>query len=274
MSGETRATLMATIMMDRWWHVSSPDRLIVNDAWGDKFIALSKRSREEVKGVILYADVADKSIEMNNYDVVIDANLPCWPNPKTLKRMISRFNVLEECIHAGFVDHNVYMSDQFVPDELFSMMPLPLVLKLGNVHRGEGKWLLNSRNDLPSIIHNHPDPGIFSIEPFFKGTSIRSLIIGDDTFGIRVENDRSWIKNSEGADVYEHELSQSMIDHSRSVAKHFGLEIAGVDYIVNVEGEHFLEINYCPGITGFENIERCAKSFFMKKMREVEAACK
>lgn len=251
---------MATILMDHWWHVSSPDRLIVVD----DTIRLSKRSRDIVKGVVLYADVSDKSIEMNNYDVVINANLPCWPDPNVLKKMIDRFDVLEECIHAGFVRHTTYMSDQFHPDEFSMMGTYPLVMKMGNVHRGEGKWLLNDINDVPIIT------GRFSIEPFFKGTSIRSLIIGDDTFGIRVENDRSWIKNSEGADVHEHKLSNEMIDHSRAVAKHFGLEVAGVDYVVNDDGMHFLEVNIFPGITGFEDIEKCAKSFFMKKMGEVE----
>lgn len=260
-AGEFKVSMPLVFSFDHWQHTSTAERLIVSNIDDRDCVIRQRRPNDAVWGVVLYADVEDKSIELNNINVVIERNIPCWPNPHVLKKMLDRYDVLLECSQAGFIDHDIFVDDKFTTTPL---LHFPHVLKMGNVHRGEGKYLINDVSDYPSIT------GKFSIEPFFKGDSIRSLIIGDDTFGIKVDNETSWIKNSSGADINEYKLSNEIIDHSRQIAKHFGLDVAGVDYIVNKEGHHFLEINQYPGLSGFDHIQDSAKKFLKERMIKIE----
>jgi len=251
--------------MDNWQHSSTAERLIVREG----LVYRERRPNDPVDGIIHFADLVDKDIERNNYQVVIDSGLHCWPNPKVLLRMIDRYDVLDECVRSGFIDHEIHINTQLDTDALYDMFDFTksgkLVVKMGNVHRGEGKFLIENVEQFPAVTSR------FSIESYFEGISVRSLIIGGDTFGIRVENDRSWIKNSAGADIDDYELSKELIEHSRNVAYNFELDVAGVDYIVEKDGNFkLLEINFCPGVSGSDRIEECAKEFFKKKMREIE----
>jgi hypothetical protein len=174
--------------------------------------------------------------------------------------MIDRHYVLSQCVGAGFVSHNVV---QTYYDENLKFN-FPVVLKTGNSHRGHDKYLIFD-NKFPTW------DGIATLEPYFNGESVRILIIGNDIFGLKLENHESWIKNASGAEVYPFNPSNALISHAKAVAKFWGLEIAGVDYILEDNGSfHFLEINQFPGIAATDEIVEAAKKFLSKIMDDIE----
>lgn len=256
LSGECRVTLKAVFSTEKWEHTASASGFMVVRPG---VVRRVNRSREEIKGALFYADMDDKDLERSNLQIFHDTGLPCWPPPGVLLRMIDRSKVLQECYRAGLVDHEVSF-----PKTREEITYFPSVLKLGNVHRGEGKLLLRSPEDIPECL----DP-CSSLEPYFKGSSVRVFVIGDTSFCAEVTNEGSWVKNSPGADASLVPGNLELVLHARSVALHFGLELAGVDYIVGPEGFHFLEINQFPGFYGLDEVEEEAFRFFKSKMAEV-----
>src|SRR5690606_8530149 len=209
---------------------------------------------------IHYADVSDKSIEEDNLKLIIDNNIPCWPNPNTLLKMTDRHSVIMECVEYGLVNHNIFQSDEFAYQIKF-----PFVLKVGSEHRGIGKFLIRSVKDIPEW------DGMATMEPFFEGESVRILIIGQDTFAFKVTNSTSWIKNGPGADIEKVSVNDDIINHAKDASRYFGLDIAGVDYIVENDGKfHFLEINQYPGLGLFDDTEACSKIFLKERMSDVQ----
>ena len=112
---------------------------------------------------------------------------------------------------------------------------------------------------------------IATAEPFFHGESVRILIIGERSFGIKFTNEISWIKNSVGSDIemWDNPLP-SLIAHARAVAQYFKLEIAGVDYILTPTSFHFLEINQFPGVNSSDETAFAAMEFLKEKMEIIE----
>jgi hypothetical protein len=220
-----------------------------------------EKIHEKLSGVIFYADMDDKSIEIHNLMLLRDNLVPCWPDPRILLLMADRHKVLEKCVEYGFVNHRI-VQGKF---EDKPRLDFPFVLKTGTQHRGEGKYLIKSESDIPEW------EGIASLEPFFEGDSIRVLIIGKNLFCIKLKNDKSWIKNSAGSDFdFIEKLPDALIDHALSVAYKFKLEIAGVDYILDKDKFYFLEINQFPGIGASDEIIDTARRFLNQKMDYVE----
>lgn len=267
LSGEPSFSTGLVYKTLNWDAIHSPVNLVsasnVVSSSNLSFFRRSNRHRESFAGCIHYCDVSDKNIEENNLNFIINNNIPCWPNPQALLRMVNRHIVIKEVFNNNLLNHNIFQI--FGPEKLFDY---PFVLKVGTDHRGIGKYLIKSRQDWPDF------KDLATVEPYFEGKSVRVLIIGDDIFGIETVNNSSWIKNSPGGDMIEYKLNDELIEHAIKVSKLFDLDVAGVDYIVNDDGFHFLEINQYPGLYGFDNIVKAANSFFMKKMSEIEEICK
>lgn len=268
LSGEWKVSMPAVFSMSNWQHSCTAERLEL------KAGKLYRRTQpsDPLKGVILYADLEKKDLERQNILNVISSRIPCWPNPGTLLRMIDRHTVFAECVAAGFVEHSTLqlLGGRFNPDDVDEMIVhgpgYPAVFKTGSAHRGEGKHLVHSKDEIPCW------EGVATIEPFFKGRSVRVLMIGRDAFGIEVTNNETWIKNAAGADIHEFKIPVELRYHANNVLNHFDLEVAGVDYIVLDNGEfHFLEVNQYPGFAGFDEVMDCAKVFLKEKMRMVES---
>lgn len=257
MSGEPSVSTTLAFSNPNWEHTSVPTKLIKSDL---NSVRRENRINEVLFGLIHYADVDDKSIEINNINLIINNNIPCWPNPNSLLRMVNRHAVLKECSDFGLLTHKICQSDKFT-----FQMKFPFVLKIGTQHRGINKFLISSVQDLPKW------DGIATMEPFFEGDSVRILKIGSEVFSFRITNDFSWIKNSPGAEIDIYNPSDELVQHALDCAKYFNLDVAGVDYIVENDGNfHFLEINQYPGLGVFEEIEEVGRRFIKQKMHEVE----
>lgn len=191
---------------------------------------------DDFRGVVYLADVRDKEIERHNLQALASSGVPCWPDPSTLLALSDRHAALARCVEAGLVEHPV-VQGVFSPEP---RLPFPYVLKVGNEHRGEGKHLIRQASDIPRW------EGIASMEPFFQGESARVLVIGERTFGVKIRNEQSWIKNSEGASFEPWSPTDAVAEHARRVARAVGLLIAGVDYVLDAQGFHFIEVNPFP----------------------------
>jgi len=260
MAGESRITLPLAFSRLNWNHTMSPDRLIYDKG----MVRRSRVFREDLKGIIFYADVDDKSIESNNLNFALKHNLNCWPNPSILLHMLNRHKVIAECVNNGFVSHKIFNNGTY--SDIIKELKPPFVLKVGTTHRGIGKFLINSENDFINSIEEE-----FTAEPFFIGDSVRALIIDNNIFGIKIINSSSWIKNSPGGEIVIIDLPNKLKEHALSISRYFNLEISGVDYVIDNSGNfHFLEINQYPGFCVSDEAESAAKVFFNKKMDDIE----
>lgn len=295
LSGEWKVSMPLVFSTKNWQHSCTAERLLMKNG----AVFRERQPRNSVKGLILYADLDDKNLERTNALTVINSRVPCWPNPGTLLRMIDRHSVLAECASSDFWHfHHGHNTLQLDMDDLMSRtsgdelvdavhelivqgghengVRYPAVLKVGNLHRGEGKRLVRSRDEFQRLFSTEPMKGVVTIEPFFEGSrSVRILKIGDRSFGIEVTNESSWIKNSAGADVHEFDFRTVPFihDHAMMVAEHFNLDVAGIDYVIDQAGQfRFLECNHVPGWTGFDEVLDASRTFLRTKMTEIEDA--
>jgi len=220
-----------------------------------------RSASDDFRGAVYFADVRDKDVERHNLRLFCDHAVPCWPDPAALLAVSERHAALARVVAAGLVDHPVVQA-QFSRQPL---LPLPYVLKIGDEHRGEGKVLIRSASDIPSW------EGIATMEPFFEGESVRVLLIGDCAFGVRIRNDDSWIKNSPGASVEAWEPDGAIVAHAQRAMRLFGLEIAGVDYVIDSNGFHFIELNPFPRVGLSKESIGVAREMFRGVMDAIEA---
>ena len=275
LAGEYTVSLPIVFQRKLWQHTLSACEFEFSDnSFHRKGIC------EDLIGLIFYADMDDKEKEQRNLELIIQYEVPCYPDPHILLSMIDRHVVLQDCYKAGLVNHNVEISlyEDFTSLNEIGTNPSrnwikenKLVVKTGNIHRGENKFLYDSYEKVEPWI------GLATIEPFFEGYSCRVLFIGDDFWLIRIDNEQSWIKNSPGASIVELQqcdLPEYIVNHARSVKKYFNLDIAGVDYVVNGEKFYFLEVNQFPDLNVSDDEIVVAKKFFCGMMDDIESRVK
>lgn len=258
LAGEFRVTQPLVFQHEPWQHTMTARRLVMNE---DGTYRRDNNFSDRLQGSIWHASVDNEEIRRANLQFFIDNDLPCWPNPKILLSLDDRHVVMNRCINAGLISHQVVQG----PMGIDIPFDYPFVVKTGNEHRGEGKHLVRNAEELPKW------DGTATIEPFFEGISCRVLFIGDKHYGIRFDNEDSWIKNSCGAELtLWPEIPQNIIDHAKRVRDLFGLEVCGIDYIAGKSSNHFLEYNQFPGLDIDDSIEPDVIQFFAAKMKEIE----
>lgn len=218
---------------------------------------------DDFRGCVYFADVRDKDIERHNLAVLAGSAIPCWPDAAALLAVSDRHAALGRCLSAGLVEHAVVQA-RWSREPL---LPFPYVLKVGDEHRGEGKYLFRSAADIVRW------DGVATMEPFFDGESARVLLLGADAFGVKIHNEGSWIKNSAGASFEAWAPDPAVVGHARKVMRLFDLEIAGVDYVIDRDGAHFIELNPFPRVGLSKESAEVARALFARRMDAIEAAC-
>lgn len=261
LSGEGGLTMKCVFHCDRWMHTCSPSKLVYENG----ILRRNLYPREDLKAVIVYADMNDKITELENLKNIKKSNTPCWPNIDSLIWMQSRARMMWMCIQEKLCDNVDIIKFE---DKHQVTREYPFVLKVGDSHRGQDKFLIE--NDDVWRQFTWDDEAI--IERFYHGDSTRALVIGDDVVGIKIDNDRSWIKNTSGAEVSTIQLSPQIIDHAKRCVKVFGLDLAGIDYIVKNTGEfNLLEVNQFPGLSNIsDEVDVCVEKFLNKKMNQLQ----
>ena len=116
------------------------------------------------------------------------------------------------------------------------------VAKWGEWHCGEnkerftGSWVAN-------------EPTLF--EAFITGEACRVQLIGDQSWQYRLGGD-DWRSSIHHRTAGEVPLDPELDEDASRLQGHFGLEIAGIDYMIGSDGgKHLLEVNHIPSITAF-----------------------
>ena len=125
----------------------------------------------------------------------------------------------------------------YVPAGLELTLEREQVLKWGNRHCGEDKV---------RAIGSVQVTNAAVIEPFVEGRSERVLVVGEHVWHLRYESS-DWRKNVR-ATVEEIAPDAKLVARARQTARHLGLAIAGVDYVVGESGATLLEVNAYPGL--------------------------
>lgn len=121
------------------------------------------------------------------------------------------------------------------------------VAKWGNWHCGENKerftgaWTCTE----PTVI-----------EQFVAGRAVRIMIVGDRHWQIGLTGD-DWRKSIHPDDARFTAVDPPLLDDTRRLGAHFGLEMVGVDYMIGDDGtRHLLEVNHIPNVTRFPEIRQ------------------
>ena len=86
-------------------------------------------------------------------------------------------------------------------------------------------------------------------EDFIEGEAVRIVLVGERAWQVRMAGD-GWLKSIHHPDSAFMPIDPELLDDTRRVAAHFGLEVVGVDYIVSSDGSrHLLEVNHVPNVT-------------------------
>jgi hypothetical protein len=119
------------------------------------------------------------------------------------------------------------------------------VAKWGNWHCGEDKARFSGAwtADQPTLF-----------EEYVEGEAVRIVLVGGRAWQVRMAGD-GWLKSIHHRDADFMPIDPELLDDSRRLAAHFGLEVIGVDYIVGPDGSrHLLEVNHVPNVTVFPGV--------------------
>jgi len=126
------------------------------------------------------------------------------------------------------------------------------VAKWGNWHWGENKERFNGswRGTEPAVI-----------EHFLEGDAVRIVIIGSQSWQIKLEGD-SWLKSIHADNAHFMPVDADLLADTQHIKSHFGLQLIANDYIVSPDGsKHLLEVNHIPNVTRFPEIWDAYKNY-------------
>lgn len=119
------------------------------------------------------------------------------------------------------------------------------VAKWGNWHCGENKVRFTESFTCTEAS---------VIEPFIPGASVRVVLIGDAVFQVRLAGE-TWLQSIHHQGAAFMPEDPALVEDTRALAAHFGLEMVGVDYQIAADGtRHLLELNHIPNVTVFPEI--------------------
>lgn len=167
LAGEYVVSMPIVFSKDNWGHSMSSIHL-------DYDLKLHRRNRiEDIKGIILFADLNNKQMEEHNLNSIITSKIPCYPDPNVLLDYMNRHCLHRKLIRIPGADNNpndyIYecghhgiagscgscrkLNIEHIPMILESRLKkhTKLVLKTGLNHRGENKYLLSNIEDFNQV---------------------------------------------------------------------------------------------------------------------------
>jgi len=127
-----------------------------------------------------------------------------------------------------------------------------VVAKWGTWHCGEdkSKFTGNWNSSETSVV-----------EEFITGEAVRIMLMGDKYWQIKLTGD-TWLKSIHHQDSVQMEVDPELLADSKNIAKHFNLQMVGVDYMVGSNDEKYLlEVNHIPNVTVFPFINEAFLEF-------------
>jgi hypothetical protein len=92
------------------------------------------------------------------------------------------------------------------------------------------------------------------LEPFIEGEAVRIHLMGERHWQIRLTGE-DWKKSLHGPGAGFMDIDPELLEDTRRLQEHFGLEMLATDYILAADGsKHLLEVNHIPNVTVFPEI--------------------
>lgn len=105
-----------------------------------------------------------------------------------------------------------------------------------NKHRFVGEWQASEST---------------TYEPFIVGEAVRIMIIGEQFWQIHLTGE-DWLKSIHHNEAGEMPADSLLVEDGFRIARHFQMEMVGIDYMVAHTGERYLlEVNHIPNVTVF-----------------------
>ncbi len=83
---------------------------------------------------------------------------------------------------------------------------------------------------------------------------MRVQVVGEAAWQFRLGGE-GWKKSIHGPDASLMDPDPELVEDTRRLQAHSGLEILGVDYIVGADGgKYLLEVNHIPSVTAFPEV--------------------
>lgn len=210
--------------------------------------------RRQGPGMLPVSHVLFHSIFDDDLDFIAGLALwggPCLPNPRAMLDCRLKIPCLIRALqYTRFGAGRGYVS----PDTPF-VTETERVAKWGNWHCGENKERFSGSWQSP-----HP----CLIEPFLPGRSVRVVLMGNQSWQIRLEGD-DWRKSIHADDATFMDPDPELVADSRAIAEAFGLEMLGNDYIVGDDGKKYLlEVNHIPNVTRFPELWAAYQEFALE----------
>lgn len=179
-------------------------------------------------------------------------NGPCLPNAKGMMDLRQRIPGLVRALSvskfSGIKRGMIIGEEEYFAES-------EVVAKWGIWHCGEdkNKFAGNWKSQETSVI-----------EEFISGEAVRIMIMGDQYWQIKLTGD-NWLKSIHHEDSKEMQLDDELLSDSQNIAKHFNLQMVGVDYMIGSNGKRYLlEVNHIPNVTVFPFINEAFLEFSEK----------
>ena len=167
-------------------------------------------------------------------------NGPCLPNAVGMMDLRQRIPGLVRSLKAStFANLNRGM---LIGKETYTAK-VDSVAKWGIWHCGEDKTKFNGEWQSPETC---------VIEDFVKGNAVRIMIVGNDYWQIQLTGD-TWLKSIHNTGAGNMQIDAELLQDSLNIAKAFGMQMIGVDYMIGDNGsKYLLEVNHIPNVTVFD----------------------
>ncbi|PDZ94831.1 hypothetical protein CON36_31665 [Bacillus cereus] len=205
-----------------------------------------------------------------------EKNFNLYPNPDFSLFIASRIEHLKEVDKITRFPLKRQGYDSLTDVSFVPNLSEQVVMKVGNFHCGENKWLLKAGTKVPVLKYKLRNEPVLFEEFVPNGRSIRIGIVGDpnkeENFFIsehknseyaKYNPSTSWIKNIapiEKTYLY-HERAMlnipeidELIEETRNIAIRYNSDLIGIDWVISEEKIGLLELNDMIGIPDDERV--------------------
>lgn len=242
--------------------------------WEDLLIDTSKENPEEVltmngKKITEYSLIYVRTIKTRYYEMAILATYASHFGVRVVDKCLSDGNrisdakiyqILHSHMHDVKVPRTVYGTDTSLVDQADLFGTWPLVFKVMGLHRGQGVFLVNSKEEIRKLMDQFmetKESKNFILQEVIKYIAdYRIFVIGNNVLGAiqRIPSKGEFRANvSRGGTAKAIEnLNPKLAKMAVDAAKAMKLDIAGVDFLEDADGNYYLlEINRAPQYKGF-----------------------
>lgn len=208
----------------------------------------------------------------------IKAGVPVINSPDSIMKARNKLHSLQIMSSLGINISRSAVIRRYEDIEIVNKnFSFPVVLKNIFGSLGSSVLLIYDEKQLYSTIDyiwNVNRNEIFLIQDYIRSednsiSDFRVFILGNEVIASmkRTNSDRDFRANyKKGAKVEKAALKEDEKEQSLLMARAFGLEIAGVDFIRTSEGPVFLEINSNPGLDGIRSATRTKDFDILEKI--------